>query len=59
MLRLLDPVPDLPPDPLFAVPWTSLAAVLGAGVAVTVGGAALGGWAARRTTGGQVLRDAT
>ena len=29
VLQLLDPVPELPPDPLFAVPWTSLAAVAG------------------------------
>ena len=59
VLNLLDPVPDLPPDPLFAVPWTSLAAVLTGVVLVTVLGAVLVGRAARRATGGQVMRDAT
>jgi putative ABC transport system permease protein len=58
VLRLLDPVPDLQPDPLFAVPWTGIAVALGGVVLVTVGGAVLVGRAARRTTGGQVMRDA-
>ena len=58
VLRLLDPVPSLPPDPLFSVPWTSLAIVAAGIVLVTVGGALLVGRAARRATGGQVMRDA-
>ena len=59
VLRALDPVPDLQPDPLFAVPWGDLGAVLAGVVLVTLGGAALVGRTARRDTGGQVLRDAT
>jgi hypothetical protein len=58
VLRVLDPVPSLPPDPLFAVPWGSLAAVAGGVVLLTVAAALLVGRAARRTTGGQVMRDA-
>ena len=58
VLRALDPVPELQPDPLFAVPWGDLGAVLAGVVLVTVGGAALVGRTARRDTGGQVLRDA-
>jgi hypothetical protein len=59
VLRLLDPVPALRPDALFEVPWGSIATVLGGVVAVTVGSALLVGRAARRATGGQVMRDAT
>ena len=58
VLRLLDPVPTLPPDPLFSIPWSSLAVVAAGIVLVTVGGAVLVGRAARRATGGQVMRDA-
>ncbi|TFV62549.1 UNVERIFIED_ORG: hypothetical protein E4P37_16715 [Bacillus sp. AZ43] len=58
VLRLLDPVPTLRPDTLFAVPWGSIATVLGGVVLVTVGSALLVGRAARRATGGQVMRDA-
>ena len=59
VLHLLDPVPDLPPDPLFAIPWSSIATVVAGVVLVTVLGATLVGRAARRSTGGQVMRDAT
>ena len=59
VLHLLDPVPTLPPDPLFEIPWTSIAAVVAGVVLVTVVGAALVGRSARRATGGQVMRDAT
>lgn len=59
VLELLDPVPTLPPDPLFEIPWTSIAAVVAGVVIVTVAGAALVGRAARRATGGQVMRDAS
>ena len=59
VLRLLDPVPTLPPDPIFAMPWSSIAAVVAGVLVVTVVGAALVGRAARRATGGQVMRDAT
>lgn len=58
VLDRLDPVPGLRPDPLFAVPWGSLAAVLAGVLLVTAGGAALVGRTARRSTGGQVMRDA-
>jgi hypothetical protein len=58
VLRALDPVPDLRPDPLFAVPWGDLGAVLSGLVLVTLGGAALVGRSARRDSGGQVLREA-
>jgi putative ABC transport system permease protein len=58
VLRLLDPVPSLQPEPLFAVPWGSIAAVVAGVVLVTVGGAMLVGRTARRATGGQVMRDA-
>jgi putative ABC transport system permease protein len=58
VLRALDPVPELRPDPLFAVPWGDLGVVLAGVVLVTLGGAALVGRTARRDTGGQVLRDA-
>ena len=58
VLDLLDPVPTLLPDPLFAVPWGSLAVVAAGVLAVTVGGALLVGRAARRTVAGEVLREA-
>jgi putative ABC transport system permease protein len=58
VLRLLDPVPSLQPEPLFAVPWGSIAAVVVGVALVTAGGAALVGRTARRATGGQVMRDA-
>ena len=59
VLRLLDPVPTLQPDPLFTVPWSSIAVVVAGVVVVTVVGATLVGRSARRATGGQVMRDAT
>jgi putative ABC transport system permease protein len=59
VLRLLDPVPTLQPDPLFTVPWGSLAVVVAGVVVVTGVGAALVGRSARRATGGQVMRDAS
>jgi putative ABC transport system permease protein len=59
VLGLLDPVPRLPPDPFFTIPWSSIAAVVGGVVVVTLAGAALVGRAARRATGGQVMRDAS
>lgn len=59
VLRLLDPVPTLRPEPLFAVPWTSIGAVAAGVLLVTAGGAFLVGRSARRATGGQVMRDAT
>jgi putative ABC transport system permease protein len=58
VLRALDPVPELRPDPLFAVPWADLAAVATGVVLVTAVGALLVGRTARRASGGQVLRDA-
>jgi putative ABC transport system permease protein len=58
VLRALDPVPQLRPDPVFAVPWADLAAVVAGLVLVPVGAAALVGRAARRESGGQVLREA-
>jgi putative ABC transport system permease protein len=59
VLRLLDPVPTLQPDALFAVPWASIGAVAAGVALVTAGGAFLVGRAARRATGGQVMRDAS
>jgi hypothetical protein len=59
VLRLLDPVPTLQPDALFAVPWASIGAVAAGVALVTAGGALLVGRAARRATGGQVMRDAS
>ena len=58
VLDLLDPVPTLLPEPLFTVPWGSLAVVLTGVVGVTAGGALLVGRAARRTVPGEVLREA-
>ena len=58
VLGQLDPVPALLPEPIFAIPWSSLAVVLVGVVAVTVGGAVLVGRAARRTVAGEVLREA-
>jgi putative ABC transport system permease protein len=51
-------MPSLPPAAVFAVPWGSLAAVVGGVVLVTLGGSLLVGRAARQATGGQVMRDA-
>jgi hypothetical protein len=58
VLRLLDPVPDLPPEALFAVPWGSLAAVAAGVVALTAVGAVLVGRPSGRTEPGEVLREA-
>ncbi len=58
LLRRLDPAPDLPPDPVFAVPAGTLLLVV-AGVLLTAAlGAVLVDRAARRTPGGEVLRGA-
>lgn len=58
VLQLLDPVPALLPAPLFAVPWSSVAAVV-LGVAVlTATTAVLVGRAARSDDAGQVMRGA-
>jgi putative ABC transport system permease protein len=59
VLRLLDPVPALQPEPLFTVPWASIAIVVAGVAVVTVLGATLVGRSARRATGGQVMRDAS
>ena len=59
ILRLLDPVPALSPDPLFAGPWGTLVAVAVGVLLVTGGGAVLVGRSSRRATGGEVMRDAT
>jgi putative ABC transport system permease protein len=59
VLRLLDPVPTLRPEAVFATPWMSIAAVLGGVAVVTAVGAVLVGRSARRATGGQVMRDAS
>jgi putative ABC transport system permease protein len=58
VLRLLDPVPTLQPEALFDVPWASIAAVAGGVLLVTLVAALLVGRTARRSTGGQVMRDA-
>jgi putative ABC transport system permease protein len=58
VLRLLDPVPDLRPDVLFRVPWGSIATVVAGVLLVTAASALVVGRSARRTDGGQVLRDA-
>ncbi len=58
VLGLLDPVPDLRPDVLFRVPWGSIATVVAGVLLVTAASALVVGRSARRTDGGQVLRDA-
>ena len=58
VVRLLDPVPTLPPGTLVAVPWATLGGAVGGVLLATVLGAVLVGRAARRTSGGQVMRDA-
>jgi putative ABC transport system permease protein len=58
LLGPLDPLPDLPPGPLFTVPWEPLAVVLAGVLGVAGGGALLAGRAARRVRPGEVLRDA-
>ncbi len=58
LLPLLDPVPALPPAPVLAVPWSSLAAVLAGVGAVTAATAVLVGRAARADDPGTVLRAA-
>ncbi|MGY1723984.1 hypothetical protein [Blastococcus sp. SYSU DS0533] len=59
VLRVLDPLPALQPAAVFAVPWAALAVVAGGVVLVTAVGSWLVGRTARRTPGGQVMRDAT
>ncbi|MGY1770059.1 hypothetical protein [Blastococcus sp. SYSU D00813] len=58
LVRLLDPVPDVLPGPLFSVPWGTLAAVAAGAVTATLAGSLLVGRVARQTTGGRVMRDA-
>ncbi len=58
LVGLLDPVPDVLPGPLFAVPWGTLAAVAGGVALATAAGALLVGRAARQVDGGRVMRDA-
>ena len=57
VLERLDPVPGLPPDPLFELPGATLAGVAGAVVVVSVVGAVIVDLLTRRSPGGQVLRD--
>jgi hypothetical protein len=57
VLDRLDPVPSLPPEPLFALPGQSLAAIAGAVAGVSLVGAVLVDLLTRGTTGGEVLRD--
>ncbi|RBY88767.1 hypothetical protein [Blastococcus sp. TF02A-26] len=59
LVELLDPVPDVLPGPLVAVPWGSLVAVVAGAALATVAGAVLTGRAARQADGGRVMRDAT
>ncbi|WP_029430578.1 hypothetical protein [Blastococcus sp. URHD0036] len=59
LVDLLDPVPDVLPGPVVAVPWGSLVAVVAGAVLATVAGALLTGRAARQADGGRVMRDAT
>jgi putative ABC transport system permease protein len=58
VVRLLDPDPAVLPAPLFAVPWSSIAAVLAGALLVTVAGGLLVARTARRAPAGEVLRDA-
>jgi putative ABC transport system permease protein len=56
LLGRLDPLPSLPPGPLFAVPGPTLAALAFGVVVAAVAGAALVDRMARRIPGGEVLR---
>ncbi len=56
LLVRLDPVPDLPPGPLFAVPGLVLIALTAGVAAAAVGGAVLVDGLARRIPGGEVMR---
>lgn len=56
LLVRLDPVPGLPPGPLFAVPGLSLVAMALAVAVAAVAGAAVVDRLARRTPGGEVMR---
>lgn len=58
VVRLLDPVPALLPEPLFTVPWGALVVVLAGVLLVTAGSALLVGRAARRAVAGEVIRGA-
>jgi putative ABC transport system permease protein len=58
LLPLLDPVPALSPAPVFAVPWSSVAAVVGGVLLVTAATALLVGRAARADDPGTVMRAA-
>jgi len=57
VLRRLDPVPALPPDPLFAAPVPTILGLLAAVVVTTVVGSVLVDRLTRRSPGGEVLRD--
>lgn len=58
VLRLLDPVPGLPPDPVVAVPWPTIGLVAVGVVLVAVVAGALAFRAVRAANPGQVMRDA-
>ncbi|ROP27244.1 FtsX-like permease family protein [Pseudokineococcus lusitanus] len=58
VLRLVDPVPTLPPDPVLAVPWTTVAAVVVGAVVVAGAAGALAARTVRTAALGQVMRDA-
>ncbi|HET6392254.1 MAG TPA: hypothetical protein VFG13_05495 [Blastococcus sp.] len=58
ILGLLDPVPALLPAPLFAVPWSSVAAVALGVLVLTAASALLVGRSARADDAGQVMRGA-
>ena len=58
ILRLLDPLPDLLPAPLFAVPWSSAAAVFLGVLLLTATTVLLVGRSARADDAGQVMRSA-
>ncbi len=58
LLPLLDPVPALLPAPIFAVPWSSVAAVLAGVLLVTAATALLVGRSARADDPGTVMRGA-
>ena len=58
ILQLLDPVPDLLPGSLFAVPWSSAAAVLLGVLLLTAASVLVVGRSARTAEAGEVMREA-
>ncbi len=58
VLGLLDPVPDLPPDPLVALPWGTVAGVAAGVLAVAATAGVLAARTAATAHPGQVMRDA-